>query len=173
MSSLLQQLHFNVQVFVLQIVLFLVLLQVLTRILWRPVLAHIKQRDEEIEGKYTGRENMQLEMENLRAEYQKRIEAAEADARTHIQEVVKNAQNQRETLLAETRAAMEETVRNGVADAARESAEVLAALQSRIEGNAFAVTGAMLENTVEESSLRASIQKNLTQAVQQGTGAAS
>lgn len=159
MNQIAQALNFNGYVFLGQIVLFLVLLQIMTALFWKPILAHLAQRDREVEQKYQQREQIQKEMEALRADYLARIAIVEADARKHIQEAIKEAQEERERLVAEARELAEATIRRNAAEMEQEKTEALQALSGRMVGMALEIADAALASTVDRSTLQRTLEQ--------------
>src|SRR5581483_5545396 len=99
MESIRESLGFSVPIFFAQIVLFLVVLAAMNALYWKPMLAFLKARDQRIADAYKTRDTFQHEMEALRADYLARIGQIEAEARTHIQAAIKEAQTERERLI--------------------------------------------------------------------------
>src|SRR5438552_2630580 len=128
MESIIKSLGFSVPIFLAQIVLFLIVLVAMNTLYWKPVLSHLHARDKQIADAYKTRDEFQHEMEALRADYLARIGQIEAEARTHIQAAIKEAQTERERLIAESRAQSEAALRRGIADMERDKAESLETL---------------------------------------------
>ena len=106
-------------------------------------------------------------MEALRADYLARIAVVEAEARSHIQTAIKEAQTERERLLAEARAHAEETLKQGVADMEREKTEALRTLQERMIGIAVGVADAALASTTDQTALRRAIETGVARRADQ------
>jgi F-type H+-transporting ATPase subunit b len=158
MSEITTSLGFKLDIFIAQIVLFLALWFAMSTLFWKPVLAHMAGRDRDIDERYRQRENLQHEMEALRADYLARIAVVEAEARTHIQNAIKEAQAERERLLAAARTHAEETLKQGIADMEREKSEALRTLQDRMTGIAVGVADAALASTTDQAALQRAIE---------------
>ncbi len=113
MQALLHNLNIDPIVLLLNGVLFLVLLQVMGRLFWKPIIAHLDRRKEEIDAAYETVDRARREMEELRSDYQARVARIEAEARARIQQTVREAQTQREAIIAEARQRAEEIVADG------------------------------------------------------------
>lgn len=89
--------------FIYQVLLFLVLWAVLTKLLFRPYLQLLEDRERKTAG--TLHESMELEREGarLKAQYQEKIASAEAAGRAAKEAVVEQARQQCERLLAQAR----------------------------------------------------------------------
>jgi len=67
---------------------FLLLIWVLKRIFWRPLLATLEERRRRIEGAFQQIENSKKELEGLRLDYESRIRKIEEEARGKLQTAV-------------------------------------------------------------------------------------
>jgi F-type H+-transporting ATPase subunit b len=152
-----KSLAFNPTVFALQVVLFIFLWVAMNAIFWKPIMAHMAARDKSISDKYAQRDNLQHEMEALRADYLARIAVVEAEARAHIQQAIKEAQHERERLITEAREQSEATLKQGIADMEREKTEALQTLRDRMVGIAVGVADTALASTADRSALQKAI----------------
>lgn len=157
-----KSLAFDPKIFLLQLGLFIVLVQVMNAVFWKPVLAHLKLRDKEITDAYSQRDRLQSEMERLRADYLARLTVIEAEARSHIQTAIKEAQTERERLLAEARARSDEALKAGIASLDQEMAASLQALRGNMVGLASDAAGKALGHAVEPALIRSTVEKRLT-----------
>ena len=161
MSEILKSLGFEFPFFLAQIVLFIALLVVMNQIFWKPVLAHLGVRDKTIADAYHAVEATRHEMENLRADYQTRINKIEAEARTHIQTAIKEAQEERERILSDAREQSEATIRNGVETMDREKTEALESLRGRIGELAMTAVQKALGAGIDSTAVRRSIEERI------------
>lgn len=163
MQQILDSLKFDVTVFLIQVGLFVIVLAAMNVLFWKPILAHLAARDQDIKDAYRAVERTRSDMEQLRTDYQTRIGQVEADARARIQSAIKEAQSERERMLTEVRSQSEELLRKSVSAMEREREEALESLRPRVVElavsavqkalGAFADTGA-LRQAVESSVAR-------------------
>ena len=172
MDTILKSLSFNVQIFVAQIVMFIALWIVLSHLFWNPMLKHLRERGQRIDDAHQSVEAMRHEMETLRADYQTRIAQVEAEARSHIQAAVKEAQTERERLLSEARAQTDATLRQNTADGEREKTEALTMLQGRMTDMALAAVGKALGPTSDPTTLRRFLEEQIVKSAKRGPGPA-
>jgi F-type H+-transporting ATPase subunit b len=161
LNSIIKSLSFDWRYFLAQIVLFIVLTLVLNQVFWKPMLAHLKRRDESIKDAYKTVDSSRHEMEGLRADYQARIIKIESEARSHIQQAIKEAQTERERILAEARAHAEAAIREGVEAMEREKAEALTSLRQRMVGIAVAAVDKAMGRAADPELLRRSIEERI------------
>jgi F-type H+-transporting ATPase subunit b len=133
LDSLLKSLNIVPLVIVLNAVVFLLLLFIMDRLFWKPVMRHLEQRKDDIAHAYTTVEDARREMEALRADYQSRLARIEAEARGQIQQTVRSAQAQREDLLAAARQQAEQVAREGAQAIAAEREQALVGLRDTLD----------------------------------------
>lgn len=161
MDAIIKSLGFNATIFCCQVVLFLALWFFLGNTFFKPILGRLQQRDKDIADTYHTVQEMQHEMETLRADYIARIAEVESEARGRIQTAIKEAQTERERILAAARVQSEETLQQGIADMEREKAEAMISLKQSMVGMALTALqktmGAAADPAVLRSSIEASI----------------
>jgi F-type H+-transporting ATPase subunit b len=161
MESIIKSLSFDWRFFLAQIVLFIVLWAVMNQVFWKPMLAHLARRDKTIKDAYDTVEGMRHEMETLRADYQARIVKIESEARTHIQQAIKEAQSARERILAEARAEADSSIRQGVEAMEREKTEAITSLRERMVAIALTAVDKALGKAADPNTLRGSIEERV------------
>jgi F-type H+-transporting ATPase subunit b len=144
LNTLLDSLRIDPWVLLINGVMFLILLQVLSAIFWKPMMKHLDSRRDEITHAYQAVENTRREMENLRADYQGRLAQIEAEARGRIQSTVRDAQKQREEMIAQARAQAEETVRLGMESFDQEREQAVANMRDQLDDVALVALGRAL-----------------------------
>jgi F-type H+-transporting ATPase subunit b len=103
---------------VYQIVLFLVLWAILDRVLFRPYLRLLDERERRTGGARAEIADLQTKAERLRAQYQEKISVAEAEARAAREAILTDAREQRDAIVGSARqeaARILETVRADIA----------------------------------------------------------
>jgi len=98
-----EQLGIDPKLIVVNIVGFLILLAILKKFLYGPITQVLTDRAEDIRAAYADAEAEKARMEELRADYERRIADIEAEARRRIQETVKEADGIKEHILNEAR----------------------------------------------------------------------
>lgn len=91
-----------------QIVNFLILLALLKRFLYRPILTHMEARRRYIESALSEAGQIQAKAERLIAAYQEKLAALEARRATLLEEARHAAQSERQALLEQARLEVEE-----------------------------------------------------------------
>jgi F-type H+-transporting ATPase subunit b len=161
MADIEKSLAFSPTLCLINLGILILLLAVMNQVYWKPVLAHLKSRDKEITDAYSQRDRLQHEMEALRADYLARLAVIEAEARSHIQAAVKEAQTERERMLAEARASSDMALKTGIANLEREMAEALQSLQGNMVGLAADAAGKALGGSVDATLLRSTVEERM------------
>jgi F-type H+-transporting ATPase subunit b len=133
MDALTKPLNIDPLVLLMNGILFLVLLQVMSRLFWKPMMKHLEKRKDEIANAYSTVDKTRREMDNLRSEYQGRLAEIEAEARGRIQETVLDAQHQREKMIADARAQAEATIKAGAAAVEQEKAQAVVSMREQLD----------------------------------------
>lgn len=136
-----ESLAIDLRVLLLNGAAFLVLLFVMDRLFWKPVMQHLKKREENIQAAYNKVDATREEMETLRNEYQTRLDGIEAEARARIQATLKDAQKARDDVLADARAVAERILREGAEQIEADRLAALEAAESRLEQAALEALG--------------------------------
>lgn len=133
LQTLLNSLKIEPMILLINGILFIVLLHVLDRIFWRPVMKHLEARRESIAGAYKAVEDTRREMENLRTDYQNRLAKIETEARGRIQSTVREAQHQREELINQARAEADEIMRKGAESIGQEKEQAVVSMREQLD----------------------------------------
>jgi F-type H+-transporting ATPase subunit b len=145
-------------------ILFLVLLQIMSRLFWKPMMDHLDRRKEQITNAYRTVDDTRREMENLRSEYQGRIAEIEAEARGRIQETVLQAQRQREEMLARARAEAETAIRRGDEEIEKEKAFAIVSMQGQL-GEVASDTLAKALGALPDAAQRRLVEEHIAQQI--------
>jgi F-type H+-transporting ATPase subunit b len=86
-----------------QILLFLVLWLIVTKILFRPYMALLEEREQKTTGAYEHSSSLEHEAERLRAQYEQAIADAVAAGQVSKEAIVQEGRQQREALLSDAR----------------------------------------------------------------------
>ncbi len=164
MSAIQEALKFSPTVFVFQIVLFLLLLQVMNQVFWKPMLGHLQTRKSDTEAQYAARDDLQVRMERLRAEYQESIARIEAEARASIAKAIHETQLERDRILMEARQAADQAIKIGIETAEAERNSTLELLRPQVASAAMSVAGEALGAAVSAEKLRTHIEAHVAAA---------
>jgi F-type H+-transporting ATPase subunit b len=109
---------FSPGLFIMQTVIFLVLIFIMVKFAWKPIMNSLNDREEGIQNALDAAENAKSEMENLQADNQK---------------LLKEARAEREAMLKEAREMKNKMVEDAKTEAQAEAGKLIAQAQASIE----------------------------------------
>ena len=154
MAELFHQLGIDPKVMAAQVTGFILLWIVLARFLFRPVLALLRARNQDIKTMYESAEGERAKAEEFRTDYEKRLAGIEAEARGRIQVAVKEAQSAKNDILADAKSRAEDVLRRGQEELAREREKALAQLREEVVNISLAAAGKLIEESLDEARHR-------------------
>ena len=137
LDTLLKSLNIDPMLILLNGVVFLSLLAILNFIFWKPMMKHLEGRKDQVSAAYQKIDDTRKELDTLKSDYQARLVEIEAEARGRIQETVKDAQAQRETIIAGARLRAEEAMKLSAVNIAKDEDQALGDLRSKLDENAL------------------------------------
>jgi F-type H+-transporting ATPase subunit b len=128
-----------------QVVLFVVLWLILSKVLFQPYLRLLDEREQRTSGAQHDSSDLEREGARLRAEYEEKIHLAQSAAYGDRERLLQSARAERETILGEARQAATQSLeqaRQEIASAlaaertlaAREAAQIAAGMASKVLG---------------------------------------
>lgn len=138
---------FNIQLFLAQVVNFLILAFIFKRFLYKPILAIIKKRRDEIAKGLADAEAAKVALESAQEQHEKIISKANIEAKKIISETKDSAEAIREEILTKSRLEAEKIIQNATAQAELEIARV----ERESEKIAVALAASLLEKTLGET----------------------
>lgn len=109
---------FSPGLFAMQTVILLVLIFILVKFAWKPILNSLNDREEGIQNALDAAENAKLEMQNLQADNEK---------------LLKEARAERESMLKEAREMKNKMIEDAKTEASESAAKLVAQAQASIE----------------------------------------
>jgi len=116
----------------IQAVSFLLLLFVLTKFAFRPLLNMLEARQESIRNDLDQAESRRVEMERLQKDYEERLAKIEDEARDKIQQAIKQAEGIRDEILAKARTESEQVLAAGRAEIDRDRIRSMAQMRNEV-----------------------------------------
>ncbi|MGB9588630.1 MAG: F0F1 ATP synthase subunit B [Armatimonadota bacterium] len=154
MAELFHTLNIDPKVIASQITGFILLWVVLARFLFRPVMALLDARDQEIKSIYENAQNEHARAEELRVEYEQRISAIESEARSRIQAAIKQGESMKDEIVADARRRSDDILRRGQQDLVRERDKALAELREEIVEIAITAAGKIVAESLDDAKHR-------------------
>ncbi len=152
--GILEQLGIDPKLIVVNILGFLLLLWILKKFLYKPVMQMLADRQEEIRSTYEAAEREKSAMEDIRRDYEKRMAAVESEAHERIQAAVKEAQGIRDDIVSEARSKAESVLQRGEDELAREREKTIVALRQEVAELVISASSNLLERSMDDDAHR-------------------
>jgi F-type H+-transporting ATPase subunit b len=145
-----------------QVVGFLILIWLLNKFGFKPILAVIDQRQADIKQTYDQLDTDRAAMEETRREYERRLQAIESEAREKIQAAVKEAQELRASMVAEAHQTAQSIVEKGRLESDRERQKAFLEMRQQIVEMAILGAGKVIDETLDQDRHRKLVDDFLT-----------
>lgn len=110
----------------------MILFPVLNSFYFKPLADAINERTHALESTFGEAETLRSEMTKMKSDYEQRLAATEAEARSQIQAQIREAQNLRQTLMTEASAKADEMVKRAQQEIEAEKQKVLGQLRREV-----------------------------------------
>ncbi len=127
-----------------QIVGFLLLVFILAKFAFGPMVAMLQQRQDTIQGNMDEAASRRDEMVRLQREYEQRLAQIEDQARDKIQAAVREAQAARDEIVARAQAERESIVQRGYSEVASERDKAMVEVRNQIADLAVQAAGQVI-----------------------------
>lgn len=122
----------NIWHIVISLANLVILFLILKKFLFKPVKKIVDQRQKEIESEYKKAEKTQAEADAIKAEWEGKMETAEAEADKIISDAVERADSRNEVMLYESREKADQIIRKAKADIERERKDARETIKKEI-----------------------------------------
>jgi len=139
------------------------LLFILKKVGWKPLLDALEKREERIHSDIQRAEHAREESEKLMAEHKKMMTAAELEARKVIVEARKLAEKMKEDIVESANEQARQMTTQAQAEIQREKATALAQLRSEVADLAISAAGKILKETLDEDRNRKIVDEFITE----------
>ncbi len=152
----------NLPVLVTQIIGFLIVLWVLKRYAWRPVLGMLEERRAKIASEVASAHQLREQAEKLKAEYEEQLKQIEAQARQRLQAAVAEGQQVADEIKASAHAEARNITEKAKADLALEVKKARAELRSEIVALALGAAERLLQEKLDGDEHRRLVDRFLS-----------
>jgi F-type H+-transporting ATPase subunit b len=160
-GGLLDDLGINGKVVVTQVVIFVTTFLLLAKILFGRALAHMQQREEEIQKAHDVIRHDREEIERMTKEYEVHLAKVDKEGYEKTQEILKEALAAAQASVAKAQSDARAETERAAAEVAREKRESLAQLRSEVTRLTQLVAEKVLETSVDPASAGAAVQKSI------------
>ncbi len=141
---------------------FVMMLPVLNTFFFQPLFEAIESRTGELESTFGEAERLRAEMTQLRADYERRLNETEANAREQIQAQIREAQDLKKELMADAQRKAEEYKQQAIADIDAERRKALIDLRVHVTNLSLQATEKVLSENVDNDRNRRIIDEFLS-----------
>jgi len=150
-------------VLVTQIIGFLIVLWILKKTAWGPILRNLEARRDRIAGNVSEAERLRKEAGELKARYEEELKSIEAQARERIQQAVAEGQKVAEEIRTEARNEAQRIREKTKADIAMEYEKARAALHDDIVKIALEAAGRLVHEEMDAEKHRKLVDRFLSE----------
>ena len=136
--------------FIFQLVAFLLLLFILGKFAWKPILASLKEREDSIENALKSAEQAKEEMQALQSDNEKLLAGARAERDSLLKEAVTAANKIKEDAKAETSKITAKMVEDAKASIENEKRAALADVKTQVAALSLDITEKVLRTQLGE-----------------------
>jgi F-type H+-transporting ATPase subunit b len=132
----------------------IILFPVLNNFYFKPLADAINDRTHALESTFGEAESLRSEMTKMKSDYEQRLAATEAEARSQIQAQIKEAQALRQTLMTEASTKADELVKRAQQEIEAEKQKVLGQLRSEVVNLTLAASERILGENMDSDKNR-------------------
>ena len=133
---------------------FLILFPAIQTFYLTPLTDAINERTHALESTFGEAEELRAEMTKMKSDYEQRLAATEAEARSQIQAQIKEAQDLRQTLMSEATSKADEMVKRAAQEIESEKQKVLGQLRAEVVNLTLAATERILGENMDSDKNR-------------------
>ena len=143
--------NFNMTL-VAQIVNFLILVLVLAKYAYKPLLKAMADRQARIAGDLAAAEKERLAAEKLKQEYQQQMQEARVQAQAVIDKAVKTAEQMKQEILEEARAEHARMLKNAQLEITRQTDAAMAGIRGEVVAMTVAAAAKIIEKEMNSET---------------------
>lgn len=146
-----------------QLLFFLILLALVSKFAMKPAMAVMEKRRQHIENEISTAERNRQEAEALLAEQRRILDEARTEAKTILDRVTKQANDESARIIEEAKATNERLKADASAELAREVEKAKAELRDQMAGLSVLLASKIIEKELDEAAQKASVDQFLKQ----------
>ena len=154
MEEILKNLNFDLGVWVVNFLGFGLLLFTAKQMVFTPIGKVIEERQGDIQKTYDQLDADQKQMQSLKAEYEAQLAAIEAEGRERINNMIKEAQSTRDSVLSDANSRAHELVSRAEAEVEREKEQAMITLRTQVADLAIGAAERVIGDNLDEKRSR-------------------
>ncbi|MDN5292875.1 MAG: F-type H+-transporting ATPase subunit b [Eubacteriales bacterium] len=148
MEAIAEALGFDVNKFIWALINFLILVFLLKKFAYKPVLNMLDERKRSIEESLTRAEKARDEAERMQKEYEAQLAQAREEAQRIIEQATKLGEQMKEEILANAQAEASKAIQRAQEEIAREREKAVVALREEVANLAVLAAGKVLGRAI-------------------------
>jgi len=132
------------------IITFLVMVMILKKVAWGPLLKTLEDREEKIRFEIEAAEKNRAEMERFKADYERQLSEVEARARALLAEAEKKGQENRESILKDAEAQARKIQEKTRQELQAEKEKIARELRSELGGLSMEIAEKIVRKTIDK-----------------------
>lgn len=140
--------HFDLTL-VVQVLSFLLLVYILRRFAWNPLITMMEERRSQIEANIANAEKERLQAEQIKREYQEEMRKARQEAQEVIAKATKLSEQRAAEILAAAHGEAEKIKQSALADIERERDRAIAQVQAQVADLSVAVAEKIIRKNLD------------------------
>ena len=158
--------EFNVYEFGFAMINFVVLMAILYKFGWKPVIGMIDSRQAVIDENLEKAEAARKEAEQMSAKLAEDIAKARREAKAIIDEAQQSAEAVKEDILAQAKQSADSMLERAQAEIAKEKTEAIASIKGEVADMVVAVAGRLLSENMSDQQHMALVDKYIAEVAQ-------
>lgn len=138
---------------------FTVVVLILWKFLWGPILGILDARGEQVENTFSAAEKDRQAAADLKSDYEKRLADIEAEMRDKITQATKDGMRMREEIIAESRSQAERVLERAQEEIGREKDKAIIQIKSHVADLAIGAAYKLIEERLDDDKHRQLVDK--------------
>ncbi len=149
MAAVLEALHFSFSTFILQAINLIIVIGLLYKLLYKPLLKVLDERDGKIDGQLKNAESAKQEAENMLSEYKSQLSKAQQEAQGILENAKKMGADTREQIVSEAREEAGKTLEKAKKEIEIEKTKALGEIRSEATTLAVLAAGKVIKKELK------------------------
>ena len=146
--AILEALNFSVWTFLFQIINLLIVIAILNKLLYHPVIKIMREREESIERSIADAKAAKVDSEKLLVEYQAKMDNAKKEAQEIINRASKTGEDMKIQIVSEAQEDAARTVAKAKEEIIGEKTRALAEIRNEVANLALLAAGKVINRTI-------------------------
>ncbi len=162
MQEIFQNLNISFPVVLVNFLGFVLLLFTANAMVFKPIGKVIQERQGDIQKTYDQLDADKLQMQSLKSDYEARLDAVEAEGRERINNMIKEAQATRDSVLSEANGRAHELIARAEAEVVREKEQAMITIRQQVADLAIGAAERVIGDNLDQARSRKLVDEFIT-----------